>query len=258
MENLHITLIQSQLHWHNISANLAMFEEKIWTIDQPTDLIILPEMFTTGFTMEAAEFAEPMNLTTFKWMKQMSAQTKAVIVGSYIVVEEGNYYNRLLWMEPDGQFDHYDKRHLFRMAEEHKTFSPGAHKIIKTWKGWNIFPLICYDLRFPVWSRNVNLEYDLSIFIANWPKARRSAWNVLLQARAVENLCYTVGVNRVGVDGKEIAYSGDSAVVDFKGNHLFHKEEEEIIQTILLDKAALERYRTKFPAHQDADNFTVS
>lgn len=257
MENLRVTLIQSELHWQDKAANLAMFEEKIWQIKETTDLIILPEMFTTGFTMEAKKMSEPMNLTTFKWMKQMAAQTQAVITGSYIVVAGGKYYNRMLWMEPDGQFDYYDKRHLFRMADEHKIFSAGQRQVIKTWKGWKIMPLICYDLRFPVWSRNVNLAYDLSIFVANWPKVRRSAWNVLLQARAIENLCYTIGVNRVGLDGKDIAYSGDSAVVDFKGNHLFQQANEEIIQTLSLDKSALERYRMKFPAHQDADSFRI-
>ncbi len=258
MENLNLTLIQSKLHWQDAAANLAMFEEKIWQINQATDLIILPEMFTTGFSMEAEALAEPMNLTTFKWMKQQAAQTKAVVMGSFIVKEEGHFYNRLLWMEPDGSYDHYDKRHLFRMADEHLTFSAGNRKIIKEIKGWKILPLTCYDLRFPVWSRNLNLAYDVCIFIANWPKVRRSAWNILLQARAVENLCYSVGVNRVGEDGKEIAYSGDSAVVDFKGTVLFHQTEQEVIHTQRLEWARLERYRQKFPAHLDADLFEIN
>jgi predicted amidohydrolase len=255
--NLHLTLIQSNLHWHDPAANLAMFEEKIWKITQKTDLIILPEMFTTGFTMAAAEMAEPMNLHTFKWLKQMAAQTGAVITGSYIVKEGSNYFNRLVWMEPDGQYSFYDKRHLFRMAEEHQTYSAGQSKIIQNLKGWRIMPLICYDLRFPVWSRNVDLAYDLIIYVANWPQARNNAWKTLLQARAIENLSYCVGVNRIGTDGKGIYYSGDSAVIDFKGQHFFQKADEECIESIVLDKLELMEFRQKFPANLDADSFEI-
>lgn len=257
MQDLKITLIQSTLHWHNIGANLAMFEEKIWQIGQNTDLIVLPEMFTTGFTMEAPSLAEHMNMTTFKWMRQQAAQTGAVIVGSYIVQENGKYYNRLLWMQPDGEFDYYDKRHLFRMADEHLTYTPGNRRIIKDLKGWKIFPQVCYDLRFPVWSRNVGLVYDLIIFIANWPTPRRNAWNVLLQARAAENLAYAVGVNRVGLDGVEKEYAGDSAVIDFKGNVIYREENVEFIKTLTLNKEDLVAFRQKFPAQLDADAFSL-
>jgi omega-amidase len=257
LDNLTLTLIQTNLHWQDAEANRAMLEEKIWQIGSPTDLIILPEMFTTGFSMQAPELAEPMNLHTFKWLKQMAAQTNAVIMGSYIVQENGNYFNRLIWMQPNGEFAHYDKRHLFRMAEEHKTYTGGTQKMIQTLKGWRICPLICYDLRFPVWSRNINLEYDLLVYVANWPQARNSAWKTLLQARAIENLSYCVGVNRVGTDGKGIYYSGDSAVIDFKGTHLFQKADEEAIFSLTLEKNELLEYRQKFPAHLDADTFEI-
>ncbi|MCU0445053.1 MAG: amidohydrolase [Microscillaceae bacterium] len=254
---LTLTLIQTSLHWQDAAANRAMLEEKIWQIGQSTDLIILPEMFTTGFTMQASELAEPMNLHTFKWLKQMAAQTNAVIMGSYIVQENGQYFNRLVWMQPNGEFAHYDKRHLFRMAEEHQTYTGGTKKIIQNLKNWRICPLICYDLRFPVWSRNLNLEYDMLVYVANWPQARNVAWRTLLQARAIENLSYCVGVNRVGTDGKGIYYSGDSAVIDFKGTHLFQKADEEAIFTITLNKNELLEYRQKFPANLDADKFAI-
>ncbi|GAA4456299.1 amidohydrolase [Nibrella saemangeumensis] len=255
---LHVSLIQTNLHWEDPVANRAMLEEKIFGLAEPTDLIVLPEMFTTGFTMNAKAVAEPMNLTTFKWLKQMAAQTRAVVTGSYIVQEGGNYYNRLIWMEPDGAFDCYDKRHLFRMAAEEKTYTSGSRRLVKEWKGWRICPLICYDLRFPVWSRNINLEYDLLLYVANWPAARRNPWNTLLQARAIENLSYVVGVNRVGLDGKEIPYAGDSAVIDFKGEVLYRPTDEEAIhqQTLSLDN--LRAFRQKFPANLDADEFTLN
>ena len=252
-----ISVIQSDLHWQNPAANRAMFEEKIWQIDQPTDLIVLPEMFTTGFSMEAQKLAERMDLATHKWMQQMAAQTKAANVGSFICVDQGRYFIRLLWVEPDGSFDYYDKRHLFRMAKEHHHYAPGERLVIKEWRGWKILPLICYDLRFPVWSRNVDQAYDLAIYIANWPEVRRAPWSTLLKARAIENLSYVVGVNRVGKDGNDIPYSGDSAIIDFKGETIFENAHEEVIHTTSLDKTALEQFRSKFPAHLDADRFEI-
>lgn len=256
--DLTVTLLQTKLYWESPAANLAMLEEKIYQLNQPTDLIVLPEMFNSGFTMNTEAIAEPMNLTTTKWMRQMAAQTKAVVTGSFIVKEGRNYFNRLIWMQPDGQFDYYDKRHLFRMAEEHEYFSAGSRKIIKQLKGWRICPLICYDLRFPVWSRNINLDYDLLIYVANWPAIRSHAWKTLLQARAIENLSYVVGVNRVGEDRNGIPHSGDSAVIDFKGVCLFQEKDEEIIHTQILDKQALEAFRKKFPAQLDADEFQIN
>ncbi|WP_017732818.1 amidohydrolase [Nafulsella turpanensis] len=261
MQDLTISLIQSPLHWQEVEANLAQFEEKIWQISGKPDLIMLPEMFNTGFSMAAEQLAEPMNSKTFRWMKQQAAQSKAVVVGSFIVKEEGKYYNRLLWMEPDGQYATYDKRHLFRMADEHHHYSMGKNRLVRELKGWRVCPLVCYDLRFPVWSRNINaegeLDYDLLLYVANWPQARVNAWNVLLQARAVENLCYVAGLNRVGTDGNGIAYNGCSAVVDPKGQRLFFAEEQPSIHTITLSKEALLNYREKFPAQLDADRFTI-
>jgi len=261
--DLIVTLIQSELYWHNIDANLGMFEEKIWSIGEKTNLIVLPEMFTTGFTMEAAQFAEPMNGKTFRWMKQQAAQTGAVIIGSYIVREDGAYYNRLIWMEPDGSYSWYDKRHLFRMANEHHTYSPGNRRIIKTINGWNICPLICYDLRFPVWSRNSwltkqnRLAYDVLIYVANWPEKRINAWDILLQARAVENQCYLIGLNRIGRDGNDASYNGHSAVINPKGWKALSLDDKEAIRTISLDLGKLQEFRKKFPAYFDSDSFNI-
>jgi len=256
MQNLRVALIQSDIHWHEIGANLAMFEEKIWQIQNDVDLILLPEMFQTGFTMEHKGLAEPMNFNTFKWMKQMSAQKNAAICGSYIVKEEGKVFNRLLWMQPDGQFKTYDKRHLFRMANEHEHFDMGAEKLIVEWRDWKICPMVCYDLRFPVWSRNVDLAYDLLLYVANWPAVRVNAWDTLLEARAIENVSYSIGLNRVGKDGVGIEYNGHSAAYSPKGEQLAFSEKEEIIY-IELSAESLQSFRKKFPAHLDADEFEI-
>lgn len=255
MQDLKLTLIQSNIHWHQIEANLAMFEEKIWQISEPVDIIVLPEMFQTGFTMDTS-LAEPMNLTTFKWMKQMAAQKSAVITGSYIVKEGGKVFNRLVWMQPDGEYHTYDKRHLFRMANEHNHFDEGKSKLVVEWKGWKICPLICYDLRFPVWSRNVNLEYDLLLYVANWPAVRISAWDALLKARAIENVAYTAGLNRVGQDDMGIDYNGHTGVYGPKGETLLLSETEDL-HHITLSRQELDRFREKFPAQLDADQFEV-
>lgn len=256
MQDLKLALIQSEIHWQQKEANLAMFEEKIWQINRPVDVIVLPEMFQTGFTMEHQGLAEPMNLTTFKWMKQMAAQKQAVVTGSYIVSVEGKVFNRLIWMQPDGQWSHYDKRHLFRMADEHHHFNMGMERLIVEWKGWKICPMVCYDLRFPVWARNRNLEYDLLLYVANWPAVRVNAWDTLLEARAIENVSYAVGLNRVGTDGKEIDYSGHSAAYSPKGEQLAFSDKEEIIY-LDLNGEELQRFREKFPAQLDADNFEI-
>ncbi|MEM8968697.1 MAG: amidohydrolase [Bacteroidota bacterium] len=260
---LTVSLIQTSLYWHEVEANLAMLEEKIWQIGQPTDLIILPEMFSTGFTQAAENVAEPMNSRTFRWMRQQAAQTQAVVTGSYIVREGQQYYNRLLWMKPDGTFSHYDKRHLFRMVGEHNVFSSGNAQLIEELNGWKVCPLICYDLRFPVWSRNQvkadeTLLYDLLIYVANWPVARLQAWETLLRARAIENSCYTIGVNRIGEDGNLVAYSGNSLVSNCKGNVLADLSNQEQILTIQLSHQDLAEYRQKFPVHLDADSFRLN
>jgi omega-amidase len=263
MQDLKITLIQSDIHWEDIEANLSMFEEKIWQINGSTDVIVLPEMFTTGFSMSASRLAEHMNMKTFKWMKQMADQTGALILGSFICTVHGRYYNRLLWMEPGGVFKTYDKRHLFRMDNEHKTFTPGESLLIGTWKGWRICPLVCYDLRFPVWSRNKwdhnthKLAYDLAIYVANWPITRIDAWNTLLRARAIENLSYVVGVNRVGQDENGVEYNGNSAIISPKGEPIISIDGSESIRTLELNAHALQAFRDRFPAFMDADDFTI-
>jgi omega-amidase len=263
MQDLKITLIQSDLHWEDVEANLSMFEEKIWQINGSTDVIVLPEMFTTGFTMAAPKLAEHMNMRTFKWMKQMADQTGALILGSFICTVHERYYNRLLWMEPGGNFKTYDKRHLFRMENEHKTYSPGESMLIASWKGWKICPLICYDLRFPVWSRNKwdalskRLSYDVAIYVANWPMIRSEAWNTLLKARAIENMSYVVGVNRLGQDGNGVEYNGGSAIISPKGDTIFTNEGVETIRTLELNAHSLQAFRDRFPAYFDADDFTL-
>ena len=263
MQDLKITLIQSDIYWEDPEANLAAFEEKIWQIGQETDVIVLPEMFTTGFTMAAHKHAELMNMRTFKWMRQMADQTGALILGSYIVTVHERYYNRLLWMEPGGKYQTYDKRHLFRMANENKTYSPGESQLVGTWKGWRICPLICYDLRFPVWSRNKydastkRLNYDLLVYVANWPVTRIEAWSTLLKARAIENLSYVVGVNRVGMDDNQIEYNGTSSIISPKGDVIFSSEGIETIKTLEISANSLHAFRDKFPAYYDADEFSI-
>lgn len=254
--NLRVSIIQTDIYWENPTANLASLEEKIAQIEQ-TDLIILPEMFTTGFTMNAAQVAEPMNFTTHRWMKQIAAQTGAVVTGSVIIKEKEQYFNRLLWVEPSGKTDFYDKRHLFRMAKENDVFSGGDKKLIKEWKGWRICPLICYDLRFPVWSRNKNLEYDLLIYVASWPEKRIQVWDKLLMARAIENQSYVVGVNRIGTDDLGIGYVGHSSIIDFYGNPIYEAQSQEMVHTAIFDKEKLNEFRQKFPSYLDADSFEI-
>ncbi len=265
---MNVSLLQPDLHWHDPVANRAMLEEKIMALPHPTDLIVLPEMFTTGFTMDARTVAEVPNLTTMRWIRQMAQQTDAVVTGSYVVRGSGllgrSFYNRLVWMQPDGQFDTYDKRHLFRMAGEDTVYTAGNQRIIKEWRGWRVCPLICYDLRFPVWSRNVltdapaEFAYDLLLYVANWPSPRQTAWDTLLQARAIENLSYVVGVNRVGTDGNGHGYVGGSAIVDPMGAVLFRQADTEIVHQQTLSLDMLREFRERFPANLDADRFTIA
>jgi omega-amidase len=260
-QKLNIGFIQTELHWKSPEANCAMFEEMISAFSQPVDLWVLPEMFNSGFTMHVEEMAEPMNFYTCRWMKLMAQQTQSVITGSVIIKEKGEYYNRLLWVTPNGSIDTYDKRHLFRMAEEDAHFTMGQERKVFMLNGWNILPLICYDLRFPVWSRNKSiaggLEYDVAIYVANWPSPRTSAWDILLRARAVENLSYVLGVNRIGEDSNSISYSGHSAMYDFKGEKLADAKGEKGCFYVELKKENLEKYREKFPAWMDADPFSL-
>jgi len=259
--SLKIALVQTDLYWKDKTANMAMLEERLMNLASDVDMVILPEMFTTGFTMDAKEVAEPMNFTTTKWMKQMAAQTQALVTGSIVIEEKGNYYNRLLWVSPDGKVDFYDKRHLFRMAGEDARYDMGKERKVFEWKGWKIMPQICYDLRFPVWTRNRvqdgKLEYDLLFYVASWPSPRISAWDILLKARAVENLSYSIGVNRIGQDGNGIPYSGHSAAYNFKGETLGFSNSKEEILFIDLDLNSLLEYREKFPAWLDVDGFDL-
>jgi predicted amidohydrolase len=257
MENLRISLVQTSLVWENKAENLKHLREKIIPIAGATDLVILPEMFNTGFTMNTEQCAEKMTGETIKWMRQLSRDINADIIGSLIIKENKKYFNRLVWVEPWDIYGTYDKRHLFRMANEQKHFSAGNSKLIRTEKGWNICPLICYDLRFPVWCRNKN-EYDLLIFIANWPEVRSDAWKTLLKARAIENQCYVAGVNIVGTDGNQKKYAGDSAIFGPSGALLTSAfSSDEKIETISISYNDLAKYRKEFPVGLDADNFEI-
>jgi len=256
VQNLTVTLIQTTLDWHDAEANRARFDGLIARIDEPTDLIVLPEMFTTGFTMEAERHAERMDGDSIAWMRLVARDFGVTLCGSLIVEDNGHYYNRLIWMPPDEPPGWYDKRHLFRMANEHRHFTPGRQRAIFALNGWRICPLVCYDLRFPVFSRGID-AFDLLIYIANWPQARRSAWRTLLPARAVENQCYCVGVNRIGTDGNDVVYAGDSMVADFLSNVTTDCGSNEQIVTTRLDGTALQRYRKRFPAHRDADHYQI-
>ncbi|MDM8529624.1 amidohydrolase [Anaerolineales bacterium HSG25] len=257
MENLTLTIVQSHLHWHNPSKNRAMFEQILTGLNQPTDLVILPEMFSTGFTMQPETCAEPMSGSTVAWMRDMAAQHNIVLTGSLVIEADGQHFNRLIWMPPDGQFVSYDKRHLFRMANEHDHYQDGQSRLITELKGWRICPLICYDLRFPVWSRNHPQVYDLLIYVANWPAKRRSAWQALLKARAIENLAYVVGVNRVGEDGNGIAYNGDSVALTYLGEEIVSGAYQPLLTNVTLNYEVLTQYRASFPAYLDADSFEI-
>ncbi len=257
MDNLKISIVQSALIWENKQANLDAFSTKINQIETETDVIVLPEMFTTGFSMKPQKLAEPTKDQTYAWMKKQALAKQAAIVGSFIVVEKGKYYNRLLWVNPDEIYEKYDKRHLFSLAKEHLHYTAGNEKIIINYKGWRIRPLICYDLRFPVWARNVN-DYDLLLYVANWPTPRAHAWRTLLQARAIENQAYVAGVNRVGEDAFGNSHSGDSAVINPLGELLTSiKPFEEATETIELSVEMMGTFRQKFPFGNDADSFEV-
>jgi predicted amidohydrolase len=260
MKDLSVSLIQADLFWEQPQANMAMLEEKIWEIEK-TDLIVLPEMFTTGFSMNASNLSEPVGGTTFKWMRQMANQKKAAITGSYIVKEDSNYFNRLYFVKPDGSSSYYDKKHLFTLAGEQDVYTPGSDKLIIEYKGWRICPLICYDLRFPVWARSKKskeylYEFDLLVYVANWPDGRIQAWDALLKARAIENSAYCIGVNRIGKDPYPKDYPGHSSIYSYLGDSLGFLESEQTT-TIKLSYDALEEYRVKYPFQKDADRFNI-
>ncbi len=289
MDKLKVTVIQSDLHWEDRSANLQMFEEKIGTVRESMELVLLPEMFSTGFSMHPAALAEPMDGASVKWMRRVSAEHRIILAGSLIIEERGEYYNRLIWMLPNGELGYYDKRHLFAYAGENKQYSPGSGRLIASVKGWKINLLVCYDLRFPVWSRQTvpvpfpamqatpdpdkddigdpnakpapagypGPEYDVLVYVANWPQSRIHAWKTLLQARAIENQCYVVGVNRVGKDGNGICYNGDSMIVGPMGEIIKTVTDQETIFTSTLQAEPLQAAREKFPFLKDADPFFI-
>lgn len=261
-EQLCITLIQSILHWENPQANLEMFSSKIASITDPTDLILLPETFSTAFSMDSRQYAEELNGTAMQWMQKEAKKHSCVIAGSLMFKEKDEYFNRLIWMRPDGTFETYDKRHLFAMGGEDEPYAKGEKVLIVELNGWKICPMICYDLRFPVWSRNKLIgkipAYDVLLYVANWPEKRIHHWKTLLAARAIENQCYSIGLNRFGKDGNDFNYTGDSMVVDAGGEILYHKSGAEDIYTTTLSIDKLKLIRRQFPFLKDADGFVIS
>lgn len=270
MSTLTITTIQSNLIWEEKQANLRLLEKKIAGIEEKTEIVVLPEMFNTGFSMKPELLSETMDGETVEWMKKVSRDYGIVLTGSLMIAEEGKYYNRLVWMLPNGHYGHYDKRHLFAFGNEDKHYSPGNKRLIASVKGWKINLQVCYDLRFPVWARLAPSqppprgeeysapEYDVLIYVANWPERRSHAWKTLLCARAIENQCYVVGVNRVGSDGNNVYHSGNSLIIDPLGQVLYHMADEEDVNTITLQKEMLDDVRDKFPFWKDADDFMIN
>ncbi|HMC96327.1 MAG TPA: amidohydrolase [Flavobacteriales bacterium] len=257
MQDLRVSLVQSMLHWEDAAANRAMFAQKLSALKGATDLVVLPEMFTTGFSMRSLELAETMDGPTVAWMCEQAMSLDAAIYGSVIVSDNGRHFNRGLFVEPSGNVTVYDKRHLFRFADENEHYSPGTKRVIVEWRGWNVLLQVCFDLRFPVFSRNRN-DYDAILYVSNWPEARRYPWSQLLIARAIENQCYVVGENRVGMDGKGIHYSGDSVVIDPRGAAIGGiAPSQEGTATVAMDWNALAGFREKFPVEKDADDFRL-
>ena len=252
-----IALIQTTQFWENPAANRNHFAEKINSVSETVDLIVLPEMFTTGFSMEPNNVAETMEGETVSWMQSIAIKSQSAICGSAIIKENNHFYNRLLFVFPSGEIQHYDKRHLFTLAGEDRIYTAGKERLVVEYKGFKICPLVCYDLRFPVFSRNT-ANYDVLIYVANWPKLRVNAWDILLRARAVENMCYTIGVNRIGSDNNSHDYVGHSQAVDFLGNHLVEPQETEGVFIATLDKSKLEETRKKLAFLNDRDRFTLS
>lgn len=258
MENLKISLIQTSMDWENVEANLVRFSKLIDSIEEETDLILLPEMFTTGFSMNPQDIAEENEGPSLKWMQQQAKIKNAAISGSVVIREGHQYYNRLFFVFPNGDYRTYDKRHLFRLSGEENKYSVGKTKLIVEYKGWRICPLICYDLRFPVWARNVE-EYDLLFYGANWPAKRILAWDTLLPARSIENLCYTIGINRTGTDPNNNTYNGHSAAYNAIGEKISTDNwEEDFIETVELKKSHIRETRKQLQFLNDQDNFMIN
>ena len=256
-ETLQVAIFQLDLVWEDPSANRMKIDEWLQKIKRGTDIVFLPEMFATGFSMNVSDLAEPMDGETIQWMKVRSKVHQLALCGSLIIHENGQYFNRLVFVEPSGEVRFYNKRHLFTMGNEESHFEPGTERLIVAYKGWRICPLICYDLRFPVWARN-RKEYDILVYSANWPQPRTDVWNTLLKARAIENQAYVVGANRVGIDGISIVYSGNSQLIDPKGNVLADAQKyiENIVQTHF-SYSEMIKFRSDFPVLNDADSFSI-
>jgi len=261
MQDLRISLVQGATRWHDPAGNREYYAGLIAPLHGITDVVLLPETFTSGFSNDAIHQAETMSGESVKWMRAQAQKLDAVMCGSVQLREAEQVFNRLLWVTPDGQIQYYDKRHLFRYANEHKRYAPGHKRLIVEYKGWRICPLVCYDLRFPVFSRNrfdgERLDYDLLLYVANWPSARAYAWKTLLRARAIENLSFVAGLNRVGEDGNGLNYSGDSAVIDFLGHPVSECTDAEVVVTTTLQAAELAAHRERFPAMLDGDGFRL-
>ena len=257
MSTLKITTFQAYLFWENIDKNLQNLGLRLSAIREKTDLIVLPEMFSTGFSMNPEKLAEEMNGKSMQWMHAQAQKFACVITGTLIIREDGKFYNRLIWMRPDGSFESYDKRHLFAFAQEDKHYTAGYKKLFVELNGWKICPVICYDLRFPVWLRNTNNEYDMLLVLANWPERRSLHWRTLIPARAVENQAYVVAVNRVGHDGNEIYHSGDSMCIDPNGKVVYYKPNDEDLYTFSVHLDEVEKSRRSHPFLQDADEFKI-
>ncbi len=259
---INVTIVQAPLEWADKDVNLKYFTDQLTALDQPSDLIVLPEMFATGFVTDPDNISETMDGVVMQWMSKTAKQLNCVITGSIAVSEKQEFFNRLIWMRPDGTYEQYDKRHLFRMGNEHHKFSQGSKQLIVELKGWKIKPMVCYDLRFPVWSKNRlkndSYEYDMLIYVANWPASRAYIWQSLLQARAIENQAYCIGVNRIGDDGKGIPHLGGSVIIDFKGKVITGcADNEPDVLTHLFDYNSLNHYREQFKVALDWDEFTI-
>ena len=253
---LRVSLVQFEIAWEDPLANCALLEEKLQHLINQTDVVVLPEMFSTGFSMND-QGAEIGHGPVIKWLKLMASRLNALVVGSIKCKENNQFFNRFVAVDPEGKILSYDKKHLFRMGGEDQFYTAGNERRIISYKNWNIAAFVCYDLRFPVWLRNVDLAYDLAIYVANWPAVRSNAWNTLLRARAIENLAYVVGVNRIGRDGNEIQYQGDSALISYLGNDLLNLANEDSIKSCSISKSELIEFRAKFPTDLDADHFEL-
>ncbi|MFD0941390.1 nitrilase family protein [Pedobacter boryungensis] len=258
IQNLKITVFQAYLFWENIDKNLQNISLRLSSgVREKTDLIVLPEMFNTGFTMKAEEMAEEMTGKTIQWLQKTAENYDCAITGSLIIKENGKFYNRMIWMLPTGDYQYYDKHHLFGLGDEDANYTAGEKQLIVELKGWKIRLAVCYDLRFPVWLRNKNAEYDILLLVASWPDKRSAHWRTLIHARAIENQSYVIGVNRVGHDGNQVYHSGHSMCIDPYGNTIYYKPEDEDLYTFSINYPDLEKVRRQFPFLKDADNFTI-